>query len=77
MSLKPRTIMPSHTYQAPDGVYWYIHKESLPKKRGIYNYWVGETADQRHGLRGDSMRELREKIDLYIPKINSNFDSKS
>ena len=45
---------------------WLIKKESLPKKRGIYQYYIAETMDGKHHfrerLRRDILKNIKEKF---------------
>lgn len=60
-------IFSSHTYVSK-GIVWFITKEELPKKirNGKFKFWIAETFDKKHGLRGDSLKDTKEKVDNFV-----------
>jgi hypothetical protein len=43
---------------------WILTKESLPKKRGEYIYWLGETLDKTLITKSDTKKGLIESIEV-------------
>jgi hypothetical protein len=54
-------------YQDKEGNLWLLKKESLPKKKGVFTYWIAESITRYFAvgsktLRGDNKRELLKQI---------------
>ena len=64
-----------HLYRDPQGNDWHITKHSLPKKRGEWVFWIGESIDGKHSFREDSMKAVKRKIDLVHRKLSLIFVS--
>lgn len=56
------------TYIDKLGRTWIISKESLPKKRGSYKFYLAETADKTHSLRADLYKDVLTAIDEKVEK---------
>ena len=46
------------TYRDKDGDIWEIERQSLPKKKGVYIFWVGECTAKKLSFRGSLKREV-------------------
>ena len=46
------------TYRDNDGDIWEIERQSLPKKKGVYIFWVGECKTKKLSFRGSLKREV-------------------
>lgn len=49
-------------YQDADGNVWEVQKESLPKKKGEYTYWIAECQSLNKTLRESLKRDIIKKI---------------
>lgn len=49
-------------YQDNNGNVWEIEKQSLPKKKGQYNYWVAESKSLNKSIRANLKREIIKQI---------------
>ena len=52
-----------HYHKDKCGVIWEIYLEQIPKNKGSYRYWIGETLDKKIAVKGDSMKGVKEIID--------------
>lgn len=54
------------------GTTWDLSKHELPKKirNGKFKFWLAETNDGKHGLRGDSMQDLKDQIIKFVDSQN-------
>lgn len=62
--------MGKHIHIDANGILWEITKEELPKKRGVYRYWIAETVDKKQTIKGDDglrgmYKHLKEKFGSY------------
>lgn len=51
-----------HTFFDSTLTAWLIYKESLPKKRGEYTYWLGDSIDGKHTIKGESLKDVTTQI---------------
>lgn len=49
-------------YSDSNGNVWEIQKESLPKKKGQFNFWVAECFSLNKSIRANLKRDLMNQI---------------
>lgn len=62
--------MGKHIHIDANGNVWNITKHELPKKRGVYRFWIAERADTKEEIKGDEglkgmYKKLKEKFGRY------------
>lgn len=57
-------------YEDSYGTIWEISKETLPKKKGVYTYWIAECKLFDAVLRGNKKKDLIKMIEegYQLPK---------
>lgn len=60
--------LPVHSYWDTKGRCWFIYKQTLPKKRGEWKYWIASDSNNTLELRGDSLQDAKEQIEKRFCK---------
>ena len=50
-------------YLDSKGNVWEVQKESLPKKKGYFVYWIAECKSTNKSLRSSLKRDLKKQIE--------------
>lgn len=67
------TIVAKRHYMTDsNGVLWLIQKWYLPKNKGYYKYWIADSHDGRYSIKGETLKETREKIKEFAININDD-----
>lgn len=51
-----------HTHIDATGIVWVIQKIVLPKKRGVYTCWNGDTVDGKRSIKSDTLQNTFKDI---------------
>lgn len=57
-----KKIKTVYYYEDSFGNEWLVYQETLPKKKGEFNYWIGECADLRKSFREQWKKDIMHKI---------------
>ena len=55
-------------YSDSKGNEWVVQKESLPKTKGTYTYWIADCYALSKSFRADLKKQVIEQIKLFIEK---------
>jgi predicted P-loop ATPase len=55
-------------YEDKFGNHWFIQRHSLPKKKGEYTFWTGESPKFNAEFKGNYKREVVTQIQEFLEK---------